>query len=576
MPDKEVRIGLRTDLKGTGLQDAAKGLDNVDAKAKASARSMDAMTAEARDLERALGALTPGTLEFEQTAAQLGLVRKELQQTTDLAEAYATKASGAAGATRNWGAVAGQAGYQVGDFAVQVGSGTSALTAFAQQGSQLLGMFGPGGAVLGAVVAIGAAVYNAFKGVNDEKSKAKELGDAIDELKKKIADFKKTRADEKEADLAAKYDREKDAMERQTAAVQRYIDKLKEKIQLEGRVVAAATKEAISGIDQAEREGKIKPADAEKQRDALRQRLAADELARLEQIDGLTKEAAAKKVEAAAAELLAANAEKEKADKAKEVSDALKDQYQKLLDAKAAMERQQQIEKAGGRTQGAGEMFMAVDDRRKELDSLAPTIEGAGFPAGMGGKPETLALTEAKIAALETKLKELPQVTDDATAAFERARDAFKQAKEDLAGVNDRVAGESAIRGSETITDLRNQEAQATAAAEAAEKRGADAVLKEVQNYMATAADGPGKDAASKVVSQIEKILSDGLQAGEGADIQALANQISAKLGKNTTDSAIAFNNLLNACVTAANLGFENRRKAEELNRRIDELAKRK
>ena len=55
-----------------------------------------------------------------------------------------------------------QAGYQVGDFAVQVGGGTSALQAFGQQGSQLLGIFGPVGAILGAGVAIFAALGNAF------------------------------------------------------------------------------------------------------------------------------------------------------------------------------------------------------------------------------------------------------------------------------------------------------------------------------------------------------------------------------------------------------------------------------
>lgn len=55
-----------------------------------------------------------------------------------------------------------QAGYQVGDFAVQVGAGTSAVQAFGQQGSQLLGIFGPVGAMLGAVVAIVAALGNAF------------------------------------------------------------------------------------------------------------------------------------------------------------------------------------------------------------------------------------------------------------------------------------------------------------------------------------------------------------------------------------------------------------------------------
>ncbi len=50
-----------------------------------------------------------------------------------------------------------QAGYQVGDFAVQVANGTSKMQAFGQQGSQALGIFGPFGAVIGAGVAIVSA-----------------------------------------------------------------------------------------------------------------------------------------------------------------------------------------------------------------------------------------------------------------------------------------------------------------------------------------------------------------------------------------------------------------------------------
>ena len=55
-----------------------------------------------------------------------------------------------------------QAGFQLGDFAVQLQNGTSFLTAFGQQGSQLLGVFGAVGAVLGAVVAVGAALGTVY------------------------------------------------------------------------------------------------------------------------------------------------------------------------------------------------------------------------------------------------------------------------------------------------------------------------------------------------------------------------------------------------------------------------------
>lgn len=66
-----------------------------------------------------------------------------------------TQAESASGATRNLGQIIGQAGYQVQDFAVQVASGQSALTAFVQQGSQLAGIFGPAGIIAGAALAIG-------------------------------------------------------------------------------------------------------------------------------------------------------------------------------------------------------------------------------------------------------------------------------------------------------------------------------------------------------------------------------------------------------------------------------------
>ena len=51
-----------------------------------------------------------------------------------------------------------QLGYQVGDFAVQVQSGTNAFVAFGQQGSQMLGILGPLGAVAGAL----RAIFTAF------------------------------------------------------------------------------------------------------------------------------------------------------------------------------------------------------------------------------------------------------------------------------------------------------------------------------------------------------------------------------------------------------------------------------
>ncbi len=81
-----------------------------------------------------------------------------------------TQAEHASGASRNLGTMIGQAGYQVQDFAVQVASGQSALTAFVQQGSQLAGIFGPAGIIAGAALAVGGIVAQILLGRDATKA----------------------------------------------------------------------------------------------------------------------------------------------------------------------------------------------------------------------------------------------------------------------------------------------------------------------------------------------------------------------------------------------------------------------
>jgi hypothetical protein len=76
-----------------------------------------------------------------------------------------------------------QAGYQVNDFIVQISSGQNALVAFGQQGSQLAGIFGTGGAVAGALIAGVAALANLAYQAWKAKQDTKDLKDALDDLK---------------------------------------------------------------------------------------------------------------------------------------------------------------------------------------------------------------------------------------------------------------------------------------------------------------------------------------------------------------------------------------------------------
>lgn len=110
------------------------------------------------------------------------------KKTTQQLKQHATQYNKTAVAANKLGkGVAQQAGYQFADFAVQIQNGTSAMQAFGQQGSQLLAIFGPAGAIAGAAVAIGSAFYTAFAGATTSastfKDEIKDLNEELDVLR---------------------------------------------------------------------------------------------------------------------------------------------------------------------------------------------------------------------------------------------------------------------------------------------------------------------------------------------------------------------------------------------------------
>ena len=90
-----------------------------------------------------------------------------------------------------FGMVSQQVGYQVGDFFVQVQSGTNALVAFGQQGTQLAGLL-PGvyGAVVGIGLSIGTLLVKSYMDSQDAANLAteayKESEKALEDLKNKV------------------------------------------------------------------------------------------------------------------------------------------------------------------------------------------------------------------------------------------------------------------------------------------------------------------------------------------------------------------------------------------------------
>ena len=98
-----------------------------------------------------------------------------------------------------------QAGYQVGDFAVQMQMGTNALVALGQQGSQLLGIFGAGGAIAGALLAVGTSIALVWQQAST--ATAKSIDDINGEIDKAFSSLEELKSigSETSIDLQEKF-----------------------------------------------------------------------------------------------------------------------------------------------------------------------------------------------------------------------------------------------------------------------------------------------------------------------------------------------------------------------------------
>ena len=82
-----------------------------------------------------------------------------------------------------------QLGMQLQDVAVQAQMGTNALVILGQQGSQVASLFGPGGALLGAAIAITAAVANMAFGFGRASEEASDLDGTLRKLNIAFSDL---------------------------------------------------------------------------------------------------------------------------------------------------------------------------------------------------------------------------------------------------------------------------------------------------------------------------------------------------------------------------------------------------
>jgi hypothetical protein len=124
---------------------------------------------------------------IDNATAPLRKLNSELERTGAATRKLAGQFDSTTVATRKFamGALQ-QAGFQIGDFAVQVANGTNKMQAFGQQAPQILQIFGPIGAVVGAAVAIFAALSVAVDKMSSSSNRAAE---ATESLKKKLLEL---------------------------------------------------------------------------------------------------------------------------------------------------------------------------------------------------------------------------------------------------------------------------------------------------------------------------------------------------------------------------------------------------
>lgn len=212
---KKVGNDAAKDLEGRFANSNKKMARNAEASATAIGREMDRLRAkydplfaaskryeaELTDLNRAhkLGALSATQYE-----SALDRLNADYARLTAGAQRMAGAATTVTRTTRGMGGGIQNVAFQVGDFATQVGAGTSATVALGQQLPQLLGGFGALGAVLGAVVAIGVPLAAALFRNGEEAQTMKER---IESLESAVNDYRAATQEAfiPTADLAKKY-----------------------------------------------------------------------------------------------------------------------------------------------------------------------------------------------------------------------------------------------------------------------------------------------------------------------------------------------------------------------------------
>ena len=166
-------------------------LAKTGAKAKVLTGSFTALTDSSalsdRILKQVRKSLGGAGTAAEKMGGQMGGAAKQTAPLAPALEKAGVKAKVLKGNFKAMKGSTSQLSYQLQDIAVQAQMGTNAFTILGQQGPQIASIFGPGGAVFGVLIALGAMVggtlYQAFKA---GAGGAKEMQEALSRLEGQV------------------------------------------------------------------------------------------------------------------------------------------------------------------------------------------------------------------------------------------------------------------------------------------------------------------------------------------------------------------------------------------------------
>ena len=183
--DEAEKQALAAQKAATAAKKLAQENEMLKGKYRAGYAASKQLVVATRELDTAL---KRGIISARRHKAEVKLLGQQYQRTGKNSVQFAAAQRMAGKSTNKFGMYTQQVGYQVGDFFVQVQSGTDALVAFGQQGTQLAGLLpGLAGAVLGIGLAIGTALGRAYlesKGLTiNFKAVKKSFGEALEPMR---------------------------------------------------------------------------------------------------------------------------------------------------------------------------------------------------------------------------------------------------------------------------------------------------------------------------------------------------------------------------------------------------------